>query len=351
MAAGKPWRIEQLGGPKKVIELTGYSAPFGRPRQKPVIEEEISSRVQTVRYPGNSGPPTRHIFGTQWSDQIPINGRWKDSVLGPGGANSMVDEMQNFLADEQPVRVSWGDIVSYTGYLQRLRIGRESESEIVWTLIIDIDQRDGFLRQRAPTGSQLQNGTEKLAEFLAKIFSSNIGSIPSTAPDWSPTLFDAIDDAITNVAAQASALANLANQIDSIEKATITELQRLRLGVESARTALLTFRDTYRSFDMDLALFTRQSESDIQWTAFTSQNEVDTAEILAVLADIEREFLITQRGKTVSNVVAGTADTWENMSIRVYGSADGANRLRDANGVRYGELPAAGRTYQVPTLV
>jgi hypothetical protein len=60
------WRFEQLAGDKKTLILAGYSAPFGRPRQKAVVRDKVQIREKTTRYPGSSGPPTRHIFGDDY---------------------------------------------------------------------------------------------------------------------------------------------------------------------------------------------------------------------------------------------------------------------------------------------
>ena len=140
--AGKPWTFTQVAGDQKVLTLAGESAPHGRPRASPVVEDEMALRDTAVYYPGNRRP-TRHLFGeihTDWT----LNGRFSDRFLGPAGARAKVLEIKEFIADQQQVTIAWGDILAATGLVRRIKPSRESESEIAWTLTVGIDGDDAL---------------------------------------------------------------------------------------------------------------------------------------------------------------------------------------------------------------
>src|ERR1051325_5619949 len=105
------WLFEQLtqapGKEKKSFTLAGANAPHGRPRQKAIFGHGVEVREQTIRYPG-SDIPTRHIFGNKYEDWE-LSGRFRDTYNNLGGAKELVDYFEQFVADGQTVRISWGD--------------------------------------------------------------------------------------------------------------------------------------------------------------------------------------------------------------------------------------------------
>lgn len=340
------WTFEQLGGEKKILTLSGWGAPFGRPRQKAVTREKIVLRHTATRYHGQS-TPTRHIFGHHWEDGQRLNGRWMDKDLGPGGTNDQIDNWQTFVSDEQPVRISWGAIVSYVGLIESLEIGRESEAEATWDLAFLIDTRDGIKARTNPSGS---GDASLLARQLAQenpIFSGAAQKIKSSA-DWQPDVLDALDSLFSNVAAASAALNKISNEIQTFETASISVLQRFRGAIHQFKTASLALRDAVDSYEIHKALFTRQADADIQWFLFRSQADVDFMLMQDLLADADKQAELAERGRATTSYVAKIGDTWESISNIVYGGPSGANKIRQANGIRYGQLPVPGTTYQIP---
>jgi hypothetical protein len=80
-----------------------------------------------------------------------------------------------------------------------------------------------------------------------------------------------------------------------------------------------------------------------------SRSDVDLTRAAATLADADRKAAIAQRGKIASAITARGGDTWESLATRALGGPAQAQKLRDMNNVRGGEMPIAGRTYKVPT--
>ncbi len=347
---GIPWKFEQTGSNPKTLTLEGYSAPFGRPRQKAVCEEEFGVRVQTVRYPGNDGPPTRHLLGTKWTDEFQLTGRWMDRKLGGAGlANLKVDEWQRFIAEQKNLRISWGDIVSYTGMIEKIKIGRESPSEVVWTLYILIDEREGF-RETRPLPPRNFASKKRDYDLAASNFVSTSKLQFNTHRDWSPDLLDVMDSTLSSLASFSASLNKAVRQFDNITSATSASLQRLRMSIHGVKTAFINYMHTIDNVVIDTALFIRQSESDINWFAYKQDQNVQASVILGILADMDREAEIAERGRSRTTYTGRNGDSWEMVGVQFFGDPDGADLIRQANGVRYGELPTSGRIYQIPQL-
>lgn len=345
------WKIQQISGPvdeRESLELDGYSAPFGRPRQSPVITEELTVRHQTVYYPGSKTRPTRHLFGTKW-EPVELHGRWMDSRLpNEFTANDVVNKIQGMVDDQKRVRVSWGNITSFTGILEKIKTARESGEQIAWNLTIQVDEQDGFQEQsrnpKARQPSELAGSVNALQDQIEILKAPKLPNLD----DFKPDLLDAIDDAISNVAAATSAMNKLANQIESFETAPFAKLSALRASIHQAKNAFITLNDTIDAYPIDAAIFNRHANADIQWLEDKSQMDVIIREILKQLADSDRKAEEGSVGKTQSALVAKTGDTWESLSTQKYGSPANAPALRNANGAKYGEQPVPGRTYSVP---
>src|SRR5580693_5242858 len=195
MPASKPWTFTQVAGDQKVLTLAGESAPHGRPRASPVVEDEMGLRDATVYYPGNPRP-TRHVFGEIHNDWV-LSGRFSDRFLGSGGAKAMVEQMKAFIADEQQVTIAWGDILAATGLVRRIKPSRESESEIGWTLTVGIDGDDA-LPLAAPQPSALDPGSKlgKVGSGLDAI--NGLSSVPGDL-GLSTDFLDSLSDLVGQI--------------------------------------------------------------------------------------------------------------------------------------------------------
>lgn len=337
------WRFEQLDGPKRIIKLVGYAAPFGRPRQKPLYSDKNSLRQTVTRYPDSIKEPTHHTFGTRRHD-LELSGRWMDNKLGAGAAAALVAQFDQFVDDAVRCRVSWGDVNSYVGYLESIESRWESSTQVAWTLVFSTDSKDGDAVVRTIPELDHKKNTQRLVDALG------IQLVPAlnARGGWKPDLLDAIDSAIASIAGFTGSLAKIAGQFSNLESATANELQRFRGAINQLRTAIVKYENTIGFALADFALFVRQSETDIAWFQYQHMASRQNSIALAILADLERDCVLAERGKNKTSYTARTGDTWESIAIQIYGDPEGADALRAANGVKLGVLPVPGKKYKVP---
>lgn len=345
--ATKEWRFTQLGSQQKTLVLAGRSAPFGRPRQKPVVSDGIRLRAQRVYYPDKAGPPTTHIFGIAYPDWE-LNGRFADKFLGAGETKRLIGEWQAFLADGQELLITWGDILTARGILEEFVPGRESEFESSYAIKLFIDEELGVLPP-AP-GAFTVPGASELCAALQKELASGAASIPNApnAGDLKPSFLDSLDDLVSSINTFSASLVRIAGEFDTFASGTMDQLERLRSGVVQIRTAVNRVRGTIDTTTNDAALLSRSADMDVLWFSARADIEVSTLRSLALLDEIDRQAEIAQRGRAMTIYVARGGDSWESIARQFYGGADKAGQIRDANGVRYGEIPTPGRSYQIP---
>lgn len=342
------WVFQQLGGDKNKLELAGWSAPHGRPYHSAVARDGINVRHKSTRYPGSSDPPTRHILGINYQD-ITLRGRFRDRELGEGGAQNKVYAVKSFIKDLQPCDISWGDILHVTGFIEQFDPGRESAGEVEWTMKILVD-KDNISEINQINRFKWPNIAEMAAALDAFTFLS--GQVLKT-PGFSGirvNILDALDDLISSVTGAFGQLVNISNQIGNFESGLANEAKHLIAGVHQARTALLHLMDTVSSTKQD-ELFIRDSAKDtvnFNNTVHAMYTEADIA--FAILSDIENQSLIRSSGEAKKTVRAHDGDTWESISIKNYGSSSEANRIRQANNVRYGRKPKPGELVTIPKL-
>lgn len=346
------WRFEQLSGPKKVLELDGYAAPFGRPRQRGVLKETIRSRVQTTRYPGSKGSPTRHIFGTDWED-TELRGRWMTKTLTDSTANDLADAWTRFLLDEQPLQISWGNIVTYRGYLEELELDRESEHEIAWRMKILIDARDELNKGRDYDipDKRLPTAFDDISLFIRGSATLKLGPLFELVDDFELDFFDRLQLLVGEINKYPAQFGSILRNLSSAEKATFDTLQALRSSVTSLTTALLDMRDLVIDTEISLVMAFQSAEADVRWFEYQSNLDSETYDLLALLyqVDLELELKTKASDSAIATIIAEEFDTWESLSIRATGGIDYADAMRHINGIRYGAKPEAGYVYLAPT--
>jgi len=340
------WTFTQIEGnpteaPRKTLELDGWNAPFGRPRQDPVIREVIKSRIQTTRYPG-SHKQTRHAFGTNW-ESTELKGRWM-SKAGGKLASEMADEWTAFVQDERTCRIAWGFIVSYIGYIEELEIARESEHEIAWRMRIQIDNRDDQNKRSAPPN--LKPAADDLSDITNWMaFSRKL--LEPAIPDMSGDFLDQLDQLAAALNVPAAEMNKLAGRFDDLEKASFSTLQHFKGAVTGFRNALNQFRDTAVNAGIDSTMLVRSAESDIRWLRYQLDLDDQVYMIKDQLNRLARQAELAQKIEVSKFVLAREGDTWESISIRATGSAAKAGAIRQLNGARYGEHPEVGESYLV----
>lgn len=365
------WSIEQLDGDKTVLWLGGWMAPFGRPRRKAVLTETFTQRVQTVRYPGALSP-TRHLLGWHWED-FELNGRWMTRLMPTDAtANEMADSIIKLVQDGRRCRISWGNIVSYVGIIEKIELARESPDEIAWKMKFLVDYRPE-LKWKFQQTDRVDISTEKdklIEQFNGAWIRFGSKELEKTIPDWNPDFFDQIDGLFSNINGLSANFVNLVNQFDNLASATKTELSRALATIHQMRTAVATLSETLSTLPMGISstvsqntniqaapgirpdaldfLFTRDADSDTNFQGWYTQSTIARDEVLTVLADIERTILIQKLGQALRSYTARDGDTWESISILMFGLPDKAESIRLLNGVRGGELPVSGQTYKIP---
>lgn len=363
---GLKWTFQQLGGDKKQIELSGYLAPFGRPRQKPLMKEVIKSRVQTTVYPGSKGPPTRHAFGTNW-EPMELSGRWMtktftngDISQGRADANALAVEWTEFVRDEQLVRMSWGWIISYTVFIEELELARESEHEIAWRMKVLVDKRDDMPAQKAVVvKAPIADDITDINTFLKK---TDLLKKPNI-PDMSFDFFDQLDFAAGQLNQFSAQMNKLAGKLGDIEKATFSTLQHFRGAIAGMRQAVLTLREVILDAKIDAetlqtdlqnstfitkAILTRSPESDIRWAQYASNFDIDSLKILALLRAMELKVDVVAKSDASKFVTAEEGDTWESLTVRATGDLSLVGKVRSLNGAHFGDRPEPGQSYLIP---
>lgn len=340
------WRFQQLAGDKKVLTLDGYAAPFGRPRQQPVATEKVRVSIQTTQYPGSKGPPTRHSFGSAWEPMV-LNGRWMTRHLsGDSDAPTMAKQWTEFVRDEQPIRMSWDNIVSYTGVIEDLELGRESEHEIAWKMTVLVDSLDGAV---AGWSMPTVRSVDANAAFIQSWVSASESLRAPTLPDMAPSFFEQLDFLAGSLKSYTGALVTVAQGIESIEKSTFSVIQSFRGVIANIESTVVTMRNLILTSEIDAVLMVRRAESDIAWYAYQLDFDVESLNAFAILAEMDRQLELQARSDLGKFVQAQEGDTWERLATRAGAGPDNAGVLREANGIRFGRLPEPGQTYLVPS--
>lgn len=337
---GKTWRLEQLGGDRSVFELSGYSAPFGRARQGAVVKTGLKVRTERIFYPG-SNSPTRHIFGTRENDWE-LHGRWRDRALGRGGAQAKLKAAKVFVADSQPIQITWGDVIVYTGFIDELEAGIEAENEVEWTFRISIDSDEttsGSLTITSPIPGDL---SATLGAMLDGI------TVAVAIPKLPGSLFDIVDSAVDTFRSVTSSLRATVNQFSSFKDATLAQINRAVAGVEDLRNAAVDLRETFISIPSDARGVGQRASDIVRLQVAQASVEDQIRQSLAAGAEIERGATVALVGRIRTTFIAADGDTWESISTRFYGTPDRAADLRDANGAAPGQAPTPGTTYLVP---
>lgn len=341
-----PWVFRQLGGDKKELVLEGADAPYGRPRQKPIVEDGIDIREKRKWYAGND-VPTRHIFGVKYHD-IELSGRWMDRNGGPGWAQEKSEFVKRFVADAQECRITWGDIISTRGLIRSFIPRRESREEVAWHMVVGIDADEiltAFAQRQDPAPVAPGKFVDNIGELLAKALK------PSTEQpeQFKGSFAGGLDASIAGVTSAFASLVLLATSVSSFEQELIGDIRRFRAGIGQLQTALIIFRDGYQDFRNDLAIQGDYADDQLKFAGLQADSGLATLQALEQLIAADRAAAEAERGKIIGFYEAKEGDSWESIARYVYdGSASRAEDLRMANGIPPGAPPVAGGEYQVP---
>lgn len=346
---GKQWRFEQLGGQQRVLTLDGASAPHGRERKDtPLVSDGAKLRRQRQYYSGHD-VPTTHIFGVSLTDWE-LKGRFQDSYLGKGGTKLAISNWLTFLAAQQPIRVTWGDILSVEGILDEFIPGRESEAHSTYKMTILIDKRSdvSFLTQGPSENDPSLICAwmrDEIATSMALPRIEGLGNLASLAD----SITENIANAVSSLNSISAEMVSITQGFDDFTSAIEASADRLQSGARQMRTAATKLLNTIAEIDSDLSIVVISADADLARARLRTETEASVAVVLGLLADLDEQIDRAVRGRKATTYVAVAGDTWESIATALYGGPDKAGKLRDANGVRFGELPQSGRTYQVPS--
>lgn len=344
---GRAWEFRQTGPPNKVITLNDYQAPFGRLRKQPVFDTHFKLR-ETEQFYGGLRQPDRLIFGDK-EEPVTLKGRWSDKYLGTGGAIALWTEFKQFVADAVQVTVKWGQIVAYTGLCNEFHAAIEDNSNLVWELTFKPDE-DLALTKQTPTldgipqspRTSVNNITADLDQLVFRVVNVPLGD------DIQPSFFEQLQSLVTAIRNAEANFYDVTADMQDYVSSSNELLRRLLGAVSSLATSVQNVQDAIDTASVDGILFVRSAETDYAWLDYRLNNDLAVDSLLYELAQMDKQSRLATQGQNTVTTLAKDGDTWESISSRVLGQPDGAASIRAANGVQYGELPVAGRTYSIP---
>jgi hypothetical protein len=357
----KLWTFSQLAGPRKTLTLSGWQAPFGRPRQGTVINTGLTMRKQVTYYPGDT-PPTVHLFGKQLKSWD-IHGRWMDAGIAlKNGAKAYDRQWKDFVADGQEVRAKWGDILSYRIVIDDIDLNFESEAHIAWAMkaVARVDEAAPIVLEDTPARTP-RGMAEDMAADLALTQPPEIrtGNILGILPD----IADEIDSIISLINTPFTIVFDVASQLSDFESAISSDLVKMGSGLNEVRsglgqlqnaTDLLVSRASIlcspsfsnASFDGTDGLFSGPDMEAL--TSAKTLSDAAATNLEALIADMQLEIEKSSRGTVRTAYVAQDGDTWESIGTARLGGPDAGRAIRDLNGVRFGQRPIPGKQYSIP---
>lgn len=335
--------LQQLGGDRLKLELADHAAPHGRPRDKPVFEQEDVFRIESTYYPGTP-TPTRHEFGLKF-EPIKLDGRFRDALGGKGFARNKMDEVRRFAAGLQLCTLTWDDALSVICIITRVKRGVESKGEIVWEIEIEIDE-DLFLGRGNPITPEVK-GPDELAKRIQSLL-SRTKDLPYTPPTIKGSIGDQLMLLAGAVGNATSQLVDASRQIDSFVNAPFQALTRFRAALGLVRVSVSNLRGTYDHLTTEAALQAQETEDAQEfWNVQAAWSE-SSLKALQEAARAERAAARVQQGRILLFYAAADGDTWESIAIAAYGAPDRAREIQAANGVPVGQNPVPGTIYMVP---
>lgn len=364
MAVSPPWIFAQLGGARKTLGLSGWQAPFGRPRNGTLVNAGLAMRTSTTYYPGGAGvEPTVHSFGPKpkpWE----MHGRFMDlAITGGLDAMSLRRAWYDFVADGQVVRATWGAFLSYRMFIEEIDLDIEASTDIAWQLkaIVFADESAAIVTTitapQAPfdMASRLKDGLDVVNAFTPSgSLTDSIKNLLNIFPEFA----DLLDTAIAQINEPFGSIFDICSALSDFESALTSDLGKIGAGLQAMQTGIIDLRDATGvledraaqfddpSVDSPLGIFS--GPDTIERAAQKIAADRATANLLALIADMRNEVDRALYGRAQSAHVAQTGDSWESLSRRTLGSTSGTRALRALNAAKYGTQPRAGSTIKLP---
>lgn len=333
--------FQQLSGKRHKLQLEGHAAPHGRPRQSPVVTDTITVRNAEVYY-GDDSSPTRHLFGVKYPP-IELNGRFSDRRGGAGFTKAKIEEVKEFVKEQQSVQFVWADVVSIVGLIEHFEPARESVGEATWKLTMKVDY-DQFANRKKPVPK-----TPSPQDFNAHIRNMlrDSSDILRAVPDMGGSIFDAVDSVANAITSPVREFNDVASDMKSFAKSTTGELSRITNVVGNLRTATYNMREAFASVPASVALIRENAASNMRlWMTQTTIEEGMRRE-MASAAEADRAARAALSGRDKTSYVVQGGDTWESIAVQFYGSPGAAAKLQLANNAIGGQ-PKHGLKIRIP---
>lgn len=343
---GTPWQFEQLEGEKKTLVLSGWAAPFGRPRQGAVVRKAIKWRSERTYYPGGKNS-TRHLFGLAFPD-LELNGRFRSGPLGgDGAAQKKMEEVLAFVADGQPVRFAWGGFVVGTGFIVEFDPGIEGAtikgaSEVEWKMLVEVDDYPGLQKGKAPVRAKPPYDYWFALRSLSGTIRQDLEGLALVGDvmDLIGSVLDQLTGAINEVTSIVDTLAEWKN-------GTFAQLNRIRGAAQNVILFGTNLRELVEQTKQDALAFNARTQE--LSTLATQASVISQIRAMSTTArDVDAEADRAIIGKLKTTYVAQDGDTWESISTKFFGDSGRANDIRDANLAGPGEQIRPGREYLIP---
>lgn len=344
---GKPWRFEQLGGAKRILVLAGWAAPFGGPRAGAVVRTPVEIRSERVYYPGKT-TPTRHLFGRKFPDWE-LRGRFRDRAPAPMGgtgfAKRKTEEVRSFVAEQQMVSITWGDIViASRALIVSFDPGYEAEREVEWILRIEVDELD----DTADPGATFTRAKPPADYTQALLDSLDVIGRKIAVLDLPGDMLRSLDEIFGVVTKSVGELELVLTGVQTFRDAPFAALSKAQETQQTAHRGVSQLRETLATIPQDALVFRDSADATVKLLTTQAQLEAEFIKMLIELADMDRAAAVAKAGRAKTSYAARTGDTWESISSQFFGRPDRAADIRDINAVSAGQNPVAGVEYLIP---
>lgn len=348
MAAPQRWRFEQKGGAKRTFELTGWSAPFGRARQEPVVTDTTKIRYSVTRYAGGKRSVI-HAFGDHVEPWV-LHGRFRDRALGEGGALDKAEALRAFVVEQQELNIFWGSILYAEGLIVEFSRSIEAESEVAWELQIEIIEEPIQVGARPTVRTSFEPPQVATARMVAALgpvtkmlLPPRVGGVP-----FATDVLVQLGGYIAILTSAVGQVRAATDTMTSVANATFGEIRKLTDAVSTAREAMLNARRLIETLRPD-NLRNRLDPSD-EFRLFEAQIQGETSirQMLLDAAELDRQARITKAQKAKTSYQAREGDTWESISTQHYGTPSRAPDIQDVNDIEGGQKPRHGAHYNIP---
>ena len=308
-----------------------------------VCHDGIEARQARVYYPGTDDAPTRHVFGVKY-ESLEFEGRLRDRELGgAGGCSAKIEEIKQFVKDQQRVRFTWANVISVQGFIAKFSPGRESTGECEYKLTLDVDVDDFADRKVTKVQRRAPDDYTSLIEGWMR----SIDLVMPPDVDLDGSVLDLADSITSALQTTVGSLVNVANGVSDFSKATLGQLNKIASLTTSIKTACFIMQEAYTSLSsLDAVVRERCDDNIALWASQTSVED-SMRQMAATAGAANRAARIAAAGKTRTTYAVQAGDTWESISTAFYSTPDRAVELQVANGLTGGP-PAAGTTVRIP---